>query len=201
MPMSARRGSRRRAGVRPERGKRAPSGGACAGAPGTLAAAIGASHRLRCSTSGSCGATHFARCARFVQTQRRKSEVRSALRAPTPRLRCSAPPKSPAVPRGPPPHATARRPATRAASPDAGPPPLAAQEAWVAFASKTGLLSTNTTTVSAKARAVRRGRALCAAEKRSGTGGARSAHRPSFSRRLSERSSRSERSEFRRASR
>ncbi|MCZ2413313.1 MAG: hypothetical protein LC136_03500, partial [Burkholderiales bacterium] len=42
---------------------------------------------------------------------------------------------------------------------------------------------------------------LCAAEKRSSTGGARSAHRPSFSRRLSERSSRSERSEFRRASR
>jgi len=41
--------------------------------------------------SGSCGATHFARCARFVQTVRRKSDVRSALRAPTPRLRCSAP--------------------------------------------------------------------------------------------------------------
>src|SRR5690606_24677599 len=41
--------------------------------------------------SGSCGATHFARCARFVQTWRRKSDVRSALRAPTPRLRCSAP--------------------------------------------------------------------------------------------------------------
>jgi len=71
----------------------------------------------------------------------------------------------------------------------------------VVHASKTGLLLANTTTVSAKARAVRRGRALCAAEKRSGTGGARSAHRSSFSRRLFERSSRSERSEFRRASR
>jgi len=46
-----------------------------------------------------------------------------------------------------------------------------------------------------------RERALCAAEKRSSTGGARSALRSSFSRRVSERSSRSERSEFRRASR
>ena len=34
--------------------------------------------------SGSCGATHFARCARFVQTVRRKSDVRSALRARPP---------------------------------------------------------------------------------------------------------------------
>jgi len=46
-------------------------------------------------TPGSCGATHFARCARFVQTQRRKPEVRSALRAPTPGLRCSAPQTAP----------------------------------------------------------------------------------------------------------
>ena len=42
---------------------------------------------------------------------------------------------------------------------------------------------------------------ITGSEKRSRTGGARSALRPSFSRRLFERSSRSERSEFRRASR
>ncbi len=80
---------------------------ACAGALGPGAArAPGPSGRWRRRSvlrtdfparlaSGSCGATRFARCARFAQTQRRKSEVRSALRAPTPRLRCSAPPKSP----------------------------------------------------------------------------------------------------------
>ncbi len=45
--------------------------------------------------SGSCGATRCARCASSAQTGRRKSEVRSALRAPTPRLRCSAPQTSP----------------------------------------------------------------------------------------------------------
>jgi hypothetical protein len=37
-------------------------------------------------------------------------------------------------------------------------------------ASKTGLLPTNTTTMSAKARAVGRGRAVCAAEKRRSAG-------------------------------
>ena len=40
---------------------------------------------------GSCGATRCARFASSAQTGRRKSEVRSALRAPPPRLRCSVP--------------------------------------------------------------------------------------------------------------
>ncbi len=97
--------------------------------------------------------------------------------------------------------------------------PPASKARSVALQAKTGPFLANTATVITKARAGARGpglrwpggrpgagpvgrrRALCAAEKRSSTGGARSAHRPSFSRRLSERSSRSERSEFRRASR
>ncbi|MCD6734183.1 MAG: hypothetical protein LT103_11380, partial [Burkholderiaceae bacterium] len=49
--------------------------------------------------SGSCGATRCARFASSAQTRRRKSEVRSALRAPTPRLRCSAPQKATHAPR------------------------------------------------------------------------------------------------------
>jgi len=80
---------------------------ACAGALGPGAArALGQSGRWRRRSAlrtdsppllapGSCGATRCARCASSAQTGRRKSEVRSALRAPTPRLRCSAPPKSP----------------------------------------------------------------------------------------------------------
>jgi hypothetical protein len=123
-----------------------------------------------------------------------------------------------APPPGPRPVRHSRPPATRRPP---GPLPNAALDTSVAHASRTGPLPANTTTVSARARptarakagpraratarlrarALGRRRASCAAEKRSRTGGARSAHRPSFSRRLSERSSRSERSEFRRASR
>ena len=40
---------------------------------------------------GWCGATRCAPAGRSAQTGRRKSEVRSALRAPSPSLRCSAP--------------------------------------------------------------------------------------------------------------
>jgi len=88
--------------------------------------------------------------------------------------------------------------------------PPASKARSVALQAKTGPFLASTATLIAKARAkapawglrtprpngrpgagpVGRGRALCAAEKRSSTGGARSAHRPSFSRRLSERSSR-----------
>jgi len=74
---------------------------------------------------------------------------------------------------------------------------LAAQVAPVALGAKTGPSPAKprpfpamTSPFVTRARAVCERRALCAAEKRSSTGGARSAHRPSFSRRLSERSSR-----------
>ncbi len=151
--------------------------------------------------SGSCGATRCARFASSAQTGRRKSEVRSALRAPTPRLRCSAPQTSAHCGHGPP---SARALPCRTASrrDSAGPLPPC-RSASVGDLRRTGRASTSSATATppAKARAIGRRCALCAAEKRSSTGGARSAHRPSFSRRLSERSSRSERSEFRRASR
>ncbi len=151
--------------------------------------------------TGSCGATRCARCASSAQTGRRKSEVRSALRAPTPRLRCSAPQTSAHCGHGPP---SARALPCRTASrrDSAGPLPPC-RSASVGDLRRTGRASTSSATATppAKARAIGRRCALCAAEKRSSTGGARSAHRPSFSRRLSERSSRSERSEFRRASR
>ena len=84
-----RRGARRRTAVRAGRRARGRASGA-------MAAAVGAAHRLPALlASGSCGATRCARCASSARTGRRKSEVRSALRAPPPRLRCSAPPKSP----------------------------------------------------------------------------------------------------------
>ena len=68
--------------------------------------------------SGSCGATRCARFASSAQTRRRKSEVRSALRAPTPRRRCSAPPKSPRAPERARPANAGRsaRPASRSAA-------------------------------------------------------------------------------------
>jgi hypothetical protein len=81
---------------RPPYARRAPSGGRGDDGGGRRCAPT----LLRCSTSGSCGATRYARCASSAQTGRRKSEVRSALRAPTPRLRCSAPPTSPRPPEG-----------------------------------------------------------------------------------------------------
>ena len=73
--------------------------------------------------SGSRGETRCASCARFAQTSRRESEVRSALRAPTPRLRCSAP-------------QTAPRPASACRSNDVGgvqaEPPEGARSDWSA---------------------------------------------------------------------
>ena len=195
VPVSVWRGSRRRGAWGPCARAAGPNGPRASGQAGRWRQrSVLRTDSPALLASGSCGATHFARCARFVQTRRRKSDVRSALRAPTPTLRCSAPPESPRLPARTRP-VRPGRPGARApgACGALGPhcvPPTAALAASVVTGSKTGLLSTNTTMVSADARAVRCGRALCAAEKRSSAGGARSARRPSFSRRLSERSSR-----------
>ena len=136
---------------------------------------------------GSCGATHCARCARFVQTVRRKSDVRSALRA-RPR------------------DCTARRRRQRAAWPRSAHAAPAARASSVVFVTHASAISNAATIGNVATTACRRahrddagkgaGRPRVARLVRS-----REAHRSSFSRRLSERSSRSERSEFRRASR
>ncbi len=94
---------------------------------------------------GSCGATRFARCARFAQTQRRKSDVRSALRAPTPGLRCSAPQKA----RNRAPHRLRSGPGRSAGQmhrpfpPFAGLPPLAAMAPTLVIDAKTAVVPTN----------------------------------------------------------
>jgi hypothetical protein len=123
---------------------------------------------LRCSPRGRA-AKLASRAAPAALEQIAASQIlRSALRAPTPRLRCSAPQTS-----------------LRLADAAFGPNPRPAHDC------RSGNVDgVRATTLPAKGRAVRRGCALCAAEKRSGTGGARSARRPSFSRRWSERSSR-----------
>ena len=94
---------------------------------------------------GSCGATRFARCARFAQTQRRKSDVRSALRAPTPGLRCSAPQKA----RNRAPHRLRSGPGRSAGQmhrpfpPFAGLPPLAAMAPTLVIDAKTAVVPAN----------------------------------------------------------
>ncbi len=75
---------------------RGPTRGAEAARRAAHAAAVGAARRLpSLLASGSCGRTRCASFARSAQTCGRKSDKRSALRAPTPRLRGSAPQKSP----------------------------------------------------------------------------------------------------------
>jgi len=197
------------------------------GMRGAPAAPVGASHRLPSAARHGVVRRNSLRSLRELRSDR-APQVRSTMRAsradPDAALLGAAEgaPRIPGTPHRP--HA-ALAATHRGALPNAWLPgdslPLAAKATSVAFQAKTGLFLASTTTVTAKAPAtalaerlgrprpkgwpgacpVGRGRALCAAEKRSRTGGARSAHRPSFSRRLSERSSRSERSEFRRASR
>ncbi len=146
-------------------------------------------------------------------------EVRSALRAPTPRLRCSAPPTSPRC-AGPRPLGAARRrlplwQRLRCPDEDEDRRTLDACRsrgdgrndrdgdcssdvaAAGAVAARTGRVAAKTATVTAKAWAARRRRA-CAQPRSAGVPArARSALCTSDSPRLSERSSRSERSEFR----
>ena len=188
-PRRARRGSRRRARAR---------------RTAAMTTAVGASHRLPSAARLGVARRNSLRSLRELRSDnRRESEVRSALRAPTPRLRCSAPPTSP-------------RCAWRALAdgcrdaPDAAPLTPAALETSVPLGPKAATQAASNATVPAKARAMapprarpagrvaRRRRALAQPRSAGAPARARSALRPSFSRRLSERSSRSERSEFRR---
>jgi hypothetical protein len=140
-----------------------------------MATAVGASHRLPCAAHPGVARRNSLRSLRELRSDsRRESEVRSALRAPTPGLRCSAPPTSPA-------RQGARRPGARPPGPrrprPALPPPPAletsaapeafalsevpaAPEARVAsVATSARMPVASTATHPAKARATRRGRA------------------------------------------
>ena len=85
------RGWRRRAGARRVGAARAGSRRA-----GAMTTAVGASHRLPCAARLGVARRNSLRSLRELRSDnRRENDERSALRAPTPRLRCSAPPRSP----------------------------------------------------------------------------------------------------------
>jgi len=168
-----------------------------------MTAAVGAAHRLPCAARLGFARRNSLRSLRELRSDnRRECDERSALRAPTPRLRCSAPPESP--PTAAPAPAQGRAPSPRPASPRrsanrAGVRPASAGVGACVAAS--GVIEARAVTVSAKARARTRaggGRRACAQPRSAAVPArARSALRTSDSPRLSERSSRSERSEFR----
>jgi len=181
-------------GVRPERGRQTA----------TMTAAVGAAHRLPCAARPGVARRNSLRSLRELRSDnRRENDGRSALRAPTPRLRCSAPPKSP--PSAAPAPAERHTPSRRAASARRSANREAARNpdgtGIGAFLAATGGISAHAATVLAKARASTRaggGRRACARPRSAAVPArARSALRTSDSPRLSERSSRSERSEFR----
>ena len=136
-----------------------------------MAAAVGAAHRLPCAAHPGVARRNSLRSLRELRSDnRRESEARSALRAPTPRLRCSAPQTSPRA---------APCLAAAGAPPGLGPGPLrpAAQAASMVIEPKTATLAANTATLPATARAARRRRACAQPRSAAVPAGARSALR------------------------
>jgi len=179
----------------------APAGGGV-GRAGALAAAVGAAHRL--PGAARLGVARRNSLRELRSDNRRESEGRCALRAPTPRLRCSAPQTSPrTAPRY---RLRARiaaiaprplRPPRRPAQPRPGPLPPAARQTPTVYAAKTGGMRSMNHDADGKGAGRPPPARLCAAEKRSGAGPRAQRASLSDSPRMSERSSRSERSEFR----
>jgi len=165
-----------------------------------LAAAVGASHRLPCAARLGVVRRNSLRSLRELRSDR-APQVRSTMRAsradPEAALLGAADSAASGTAR------PLRSPERRMAAGRARARPAADCRSGNvgAIRSADGVVARKRRKASCKGVGRPRPACLCAAEKRSSTGGARSAHRPSFSRRLSERSSRSERSEFRRASR
>jgi len=88
-----------------------------AGPPGALTAAVGATRRLPCAARLGVARRNSLRSLRELRSDnRRENDERSALRAPTPKLRCSAP-------------QTARRAAQRGAAHRAPAPGIARSRA------------------------------------------------------------------------
>ena len=181
------------------------------GRPGeAMAAAVGASHRLPSAARLGVARRNSLRSLRELRSDnRRESEVRSALRAPTPKLRCSAPQTSPrpAVPNparrpgGPRPRGPRAHGPRPFAPKRCGPLPRAARARCVVYGWTTGPFASSAAMLSGKARArvwgARRRRARAQPRSAVVPARARSALRPSDSPRLFERSERSSRSEFR----
>src|SRR5690606_11766634 len=72
------------------------------GATEATTTAVGAAHRLPCAARLRVARRNSLRSLRELRSDnRRENDGRSALRAPTPRLRCSAPPTSPPPRRAP----------------------------------------------------------------------------------------------------
>ena len=177
---------------------------------GAMTAAVGAAHRLPCAARPGVARRNSLRSLRELRSDnRRENDGRSALRAPTPGLRCSAPQESPRSARA----VAPRRTASPRGSAGAGPLPPAALATSKVLGWRAGRLASPSTTVHANARtgslasaqaqtprtarAARRSRACAQPRSAAVPARARSALRSSDSPRLSERSSRSERSEFR----
>ena len=92
---AARRGIRQRG---TPRGRAAAHGGARALGLQPMTTAVGASHRLPSAARLGVARRNSLRALRALRSDNRRENVgRSALRAPTPRLRCSAPPTSAAA--------------------------------------------------------------------------------------------------------
>jgi len=172
--MLARRCRRRRAGA----------GAQWALAVGEMTATVGASHRLPSAARlGVARRNSLRSLCELRSDTRRESDVRSALRAPTPRLRCSAPPTSPQRPAP-----TGHPPRPAAACRSGG-----VTGVWNAG----GGVGPKHHDAASKGAGRPSPACLCAAEKRSSAGPRAQRASLSDSPRLSERSSRSERSEFR----
>ena len=170
---------------------------------GAMATAVGAAHRLPCAARLGVARRNSLRSLHELRSDnRRENDERSALRAPTPRLRCSAPPESPqpALRGRPAPRPERRRPDAACRSGRAGGVRTEHQDDACSAAtliSKRLALPARTATLPAEVRAARRRRACAQPRSAAVPARARSALRTSDSPRLSERSSRSERSEFR----
>ncbi len=143
--------------------------------------------------SGSRVRTRCARFARSARTCGRESEERSALRAPPPTLRCPAPQKSP---RRAPPRLDESRLGVRRARTHhrIAMARACAREIFQAHGARADGAACKGAGAVPPAR-------LCAAEKRSSAGARAKRASCPLSRRMFERSERSSRSEFRRASR
>jgi hypothetical protein len=194
---SARRGMRQRAGA-----SRGAAPGSLTGPSGAMTTAIGAAHRLPCAARPGVARRNSLRSLRELRSDnRRENEERSALRAPTPGLRCSAPPRSPRSARSDSPVPRPERPrpadACRSGNADAVRTEGRSDDCSAALTSKRRALPANTATLPAKVRVVRRRRARAQPRSAAVPARARSALRTSDSPRFPERSSRSERSEFR----